>query len=153
MKIKSQKDFWAGAMFTAFGLFFVGFGTQYSIGTAIRIGPGYFPTALGVIVILLGIVILVGGLSAKATAEKVDKFNWPTLLLILGPIVLFGLLLKPLGLIVSLLILIAISSYASHEFSWKATLINAAVLILICLMVFVWGLKLEFPLWPFFVGH
>lgn len=153
MKIRNQKDFWAGVMFMAFGLFFAGFGTQYSIGTAIRIGPGYFPTALGVIVILLGTVILVGGLSAKATAEKVDKLNWPTLLLILGPIVLFGLLLKPLGLIVSLLILIAISSYASHEFSWKATLINAAVLILICVVVFVWGLKLEFPLWPSFIGH
>ena len=153
MKIKNQKDFWAGFMFMAFGLFFAGFGTQYSIGTAIRIGPGYFPTALGVIVILLGIVILVGGLSAKAIAEKVDKFNWPTLLLILGPIVLFGLLLKPVGLIVSLLILIAISSYASHEFSWKATLINGAVLILVCLGVFVWGLKLEFPLWPSFIGH
>jgi hypothetical protein len=86
MKIKNQKDFWAGVMFMAFGLFFAGFGTQYSIGTAIRIGPGYFPTALGVIVILLGIVIWVGGLSAKATAEKVDQFKWPTLLLILGPI-------------------------------------------------------------------
>jgi len=153
MKIKNQKDFWAGVMFMAFGLFFAGFGTQYSIGTAIRIGPGYFPTALGVIVILLGIVIWVGGLSAKATAEKVDQFKWPTLLLILGPIALFGLLLKPLGLIVSLLILIAISSYASHEFSWKATLINATVLILICLAVFVWALRLEFPLWPSFIGH
>jgi len=153
MKIKNEKDFWAGVLFMAFGLFFVGLGTQYSIGTAIRIGPGYFPTALGVIVILLGIVTLVDSLSAKATAEKVDKFNWSTLLLILGPIVLFGLLLKPLGLIVSLLILIAISSYASHEFSRRATLINAAVLILICLVIFVWGLKLEFPLWPSFIGR
>ena len=153
MSIKNQKDFLGGVMFMAFGAFFAAFGAQYNIGTAAKMGPGYFPTALGVIVILLGIVILVGGLSAKATAEKVDKFNWPTLLLILGPIVLFGLLLKPVGLIVSLLILIAISSYASHEFSWKATLINAVVLILICLVVFVWGLKLEFPLWPSFIGH
>jgi hypothetical protein len=152
MKIKNQKDFWAGVMFMAFGLFFAGFGTQYSLGTAIRIGPGYFPTALGVIVILLGIVILVGGLSAKATAEKVDRFNWPTLLLILGSIVLFGLLFRPLGLIVSLFLLVATSSYASHEFSWGATLLNATVLITICLVVFVWGLKLEFPLWPSFIG-
>ncbi len=152
MKVKNQKDFWAGAMFMAFGLFFVGLGTQYSIGTPVRIGPGYFPTALGGIVILLGILTLVGSLSAKATAEKFDRFNWPTLLLILGPIMLFGLLLKTLGLIVSLFLLIFLSSYASHEFSRKATLINAAVLILICLAVFVWGLKLEFPLWPLFIG-
>ena len=152
MKVKNPKDFWAGAMFIGFGLFFVVLGTQYAIGTPVRIGPGYFPMALGGIVILLGILILVGSLSAKATAEKFDKFNWPTLLLILGPIVLFGLLLKTLGLIVSLFLLIFLSSYASHEFSRKATLLNAAVLILICLGVFVWGLKLEFPLWPSFIG-
>ena len=93
------------------------------------------------------------GLSAKAPAEKVDKFHFPTLLLILGSIVLFGLLLKPLGLMISLFILIAVSSYASHEFSWKAMLINAAVLIGLCLAVFVWGLKLELKLWPSFIGY
>lgn len=152
MRIKNQKDFWAGIMFMGFGLFFAGLGTQYPMGIAARIGPGYFPTALGGIVILLGIVVSVGGLSAKPTAEKVDEFHFPTLLLILGSIVLFGLLLKPLGLIISLFILIAVSSYASHEFSWKATLINAAVLIGLCLVVFIWGLTLELKLWPSLIG-
>jgi len=153
MTIKNQKDFWAGVMFMALGAFFAGFGTQYTIGTAATMGPGYFPTALGVIVILLGMVTTVGALSAKATAEKVEEFNWPSLLLILGSVVLFGVLLKSLGLIVSLLILITVSSYASHEFSWKATLINALVLIVMCLVVFVWGLKLQFQLWPTFIRH
>lgn len=140
-------------MFMALGAFFVGFGTQYTIGTAATMGPGYFPTALGVIVILLGMVTTVGALSAKATAEKIEKFNWPPLLLILGSVVLFGVVLKSLGLIVSLLLLITVSSYASHEFSWKATLINALVLIVMCLGVFVWGLKLQFQLWPTLIGH
>ncbi|MGA2955410.1 MAG: tripartite tricarboxylate transporter TctB family protein [Thermodesulfobacteriota bacterium] len=153
MRIKNQKDFWAGILFIGFGLFFAGLGTQYTMGTAARVGPGYFPTALGVIVILLGIVVSVSGLSAKAPAEKVDDFHFPTLLLILGSIALFGLLLKPLGLMISLFILIAVSSYASHEFSWKAMLINAAVLIGLCLAVFVWGLKLELKLWPSLIGY
>jgi uncharacterized membrane protein YqjE len=153
MRIKNQKDFWAGIMFIAFGAFFSGLGTQYSIGTAARMRPGYFPTAVGVITILLGTVISVGGLSAKATEEKVPKFNFLTLLLILGPVVLFGLLLQPLGLIVSMLVLIVISSYGSHEFSWKATLANALVLIVMCLVVFVWGLKLPFHLWPSFINN
>ena len=153
MRIKNQKDFWAGVLFIAFGAFFAGFGLQYRIGTADKMGPGYFPTALGVIVILLGMVTSVGGLSAKATPEKAEKSHLPTLLLILGSVMLFGLLFRPLGLIVSLFLLVAISSYASHEFSLKATLINAAMLIVICLVVFVWGLKLQFQLWPSFIGH
>ncbi len=136
-----------------FGIFFAGFGTRHTIGTAAQMGPGFFPTSLGVIVILLGIVILAGGLSVKATAETVDKFNVSPLLLILGSTVLFGLLLKPLGLVVSLLILVVISSYASHEFSWKGTLMNTATLIVMCLAIFVWALKLQFQLWPSFIGN
>ncbi len=151
MRIKNQKDFWAGLMFIGFGIFFAGFGLQYNIGTAAKMGPGYFPTSLGVITILLGIITLASGVSGKASAEKAEKFDLSTLLLILASIVVFGLLLRPLGLIVSLLLLVAVSSYASHEFAWKGTLINAAALIAVCLVIFVWGLKLQFQLWPFFL--
>ena len=153
MQIKKEKDFWAGIMFMTFGAFFACVGMQYRIGIAAKMGPGYFPTVLGVIVILLGIVMSVGALFGKITDEKVVKFHLPTLLLILGSIVMFGLLLKPFGLIFSMLILIAISSYASNEFSWKATLLSAVVLIVICLVVFVWLVNLEFQLWPSFIGN
>lgn len=152
MNIKNHKDFWAGIMFISFGLFFAGFGLKHSIGTAAKMGPGYFPTALAVIVTLLGVVMLAASLSPKAATQQVDRFHFPALILVLGSVVLFGLLLNLLGLMVSLLVLIAISSYASHEYSLKATLLNAAVLILICLVVFVWALKLQFPLWPSFIN-
>ncbi len=151
MRIKSHKDFWAGLMFIGFGVFFAGFGVQYNIGTAAKMGPGYFPTALGVIVILLGIIVLAGALSGKAAAEKPEKSHLPTLFLILASIIIFALVFRPLGLIVSLFLLVAISSYASHEFAWKGTLINAALLIAVCLVIFIWGLKLQLPLWPFFL--
>lgn len=152
MRIKNQKDFWAGVMFVVFGAFFAGFGSQYSLGSAANMGPGYFPTMLGIALVALGIFISVSGLSPKAAAEKIDRFAWGTLLLILGPVALFGLLLPSLGLVACLLMLVAIASYASHEFSWKATLGNAAVLIALCLFVFVYALKLQFQLWPAFFG-
>jgi hypothetical protein len=153
MKINNQKDFGAGVMFIMFGTFFAGFGSQQVIGTASKMGPGYFPTTLGVILILFGIAISVCALSKKATDEKIEKFDWRGLFLIIGSTVLFGFALRRLGLIVSLFILIAISSYASPKFSWKSTLINILVLIIICLTVFVWGLKLEFQLWPYFISN
>lgn len=152
MHIKNYKDFWAGVMFIAFGAFFAGFGTQYKFGSAAQMGPGYFPTVLGLLVIMLGIVVAVGGLRAGAAPERVDAFAWPTLLLVLGSVVLFGVLLQPLGLIISLLVLVAVSSYASHEFAWRATLVNALVLVVLCLLVFVWALKLQFPLWPSWIA-
>ena len=153
MRVKNQKDFWAGVMFIAFGGFFAGFGTHYEFGTAAEMGAGYFPTVVGVITIVLGILIAASGLSAKASEGKIAKFEWKVLLLILGPIVLFGLLLQSMGLILSLAMLILISSCASHEFSLKSAMINACVLIVMCLLIFVWGLDLQFQLWPSFIGN
>ena len=150
--IKNQKDFLGGVMFVIFGGLFAAFGGQYHIGTAAKMGPGYFPTALGVIVMLLGIVISAGGLSSRAAGEKVARFEWRVLLLVIGSVLLFSVLLQPLGLVVSLFALIAVSSYASHEFSWKPALINAGVLIVMCLAVFDWALNLHFQVWPAFVG-
>ena len=152
MEIKNQKDFWAGLMFVIFGAFFAILGSQYRIGTAAKMGAGYFPTVLGVIVILLGIAISAGSLTSKEIDHKAFKFGWPSLFLILGSVVLFGLLLRPFGLIFSLYVLIAICSYASKNFSWKSMLLNATVLILICLAVFAWALKLELSLWPSFIS-
>ncbi len=152
MRIKNQKDFWAGAMFFCFGVFFAGIGTNYKLGSAANMGPGYFPCALGVILIGLGIAIAVSGVSPRSRDEKVGRFSWSALLLILGPVVLFALLLNSLGLIVCLFMLVGISSLASHEFKWRATLINALVLAILSYVVFVWALKLQFPLWPVFFG-
>lgn len=152
MKIINHRDFWAGALFLGFGAFFAGEGAQYTFGSAGRMGPGYFPTMLGMVLMLLGLLVALGGMSRDATRETVERFSWSTLLLILGPIVLFGLLLGTLGLVPCLLMLVGISSYASHEFSWKSTLANAAFLIALCLVVFVHALGLQFPLWPAFVG-
>ncbi len=153
MHIRNQKDFWAGLMFAAFGLFFAGFGTRYTFGSAARMGPGYFPTVLGIILIVLGTAIALGGLSPKAEETRVQKFSWPTILLVLGAVVLFGVLLNTAGLVIALAAVVIVSSYASHEFGWQATLINTVVLIALCLAVFVYALSLQFPLWPtFFAG-
>lgn len=151
MHIKNQKDFWAGVMFVLFGGFFAGFGTQYTFGTAARMGPGYFPTVLGILLMILGLIVAVTGLSSKNTEEKVQKFAWDVLLMILGSVVLFGALLNPLGLIGSLLVLILVASYASHEHTWRASVGNSVVLISLCLFVFVYALKLQFQLWPVFM--
>ena len=148
MHIRNRKDFWAGLLFAAFGLFFSGFGTRYTFGSAARMGPGYFPTVLGVLLVILGAVIALAALSPKAEEHHVAKFDWRTIVLVLGSVVLFGVLLNRAGLVIALVAVVMVSSYASHEFGWKAALINTVVLIALCLAVFVYALSLQFPLWP-----
>jgi len=151
MTIRNQKDFWAGLMFIAFGAFFGGFGTQYTIGTAAKMGPGYFPISLGVLLMALGLLVSLKALSPKADAEEVGKFDWFVIGWILAGVVAFGILLSPAGLVISLVILVAVTSYASHEFHPVSTAINALVLTIGCYIIFVWGLKLQFQLWPAFL--
>ena len=88
---------------------------------------------------------------AKAAIESIPKFNWKIIGLITGSIVLYGLLLPKMGFIVAVLVLVMVASSASREFSWKVALINAVVLIAFTYSVFVLGLKLQFPLLPFFL--
>lgn len=152
MQIKNQKDFFAGLLFATFGGFFTFFSRQYPIRSAANAGPGYFPFYLGVLLIILGTIIALSALSPKSAAEKIEGLDLRVLLLVPGSVIAFGVLLQPLGLVLTLLAVVLISSLASREFSWKDSLLNAAVLIGLCVIVFVWALKLPFRSWPAFIA-
>ena len=151
MKIRNQRDFGAGVMYILIGLFFAIVARQYQYGTAAKMGPGYFPFWLGLLMAALGLLVLVKSMGAKAAIESIPKFNWKIIGLITGSICLYGILLPKMGFLVAVLVLVMVASSASREFSWKVSLINAAVLIAFTYSVFVLGLKLQFPLLPTFL--
>jgi len=158
MKKGNQTDFWAGVMFTAIGLMFlvVAYGIKfgdtvllpgYSMGTPARMGPAFFPFWLGLILSLLGAGIVVAAL--RSHEEKpLEKFHWGPILWVLGAVVSFGLLMKPIGMPLAGLVLVIIASMGSHDFRWKPTIILALCLVIFATGVFVYGLKLPIPLCP-----
>lgn len=150
--IRNKQDFWSGVMYFGCGAFFSAFATSYSMGTAAKMGPGYFPFYLGVILCLIGAFIAFTSIGQKAETTEVEAFDVRTIGTVLGAVVAFAFLLPTMGLFVALFALVVISAFASHEFSLKETLINATVLIVACYTVFVWLLKLQFPLFPKFLG-
>ncbi|BDB25060.1 membrane protein [Cupriavidus sp. TA19] len=152
MRIRSQKDFASGLMFILVGFGFSWVARGYSMGTAAKMGPGYFPFWLGIVLALLGVLVLAGSLSSKMEEDQLARWDIKTLLWILGSVVLFGLLLKPLGMVLSVLVLVLVSSMASHEFSWKGAILNAIILVLISLGAFVYGINLQMPVWPAFLA-
>jgi len=155
MKIRNAKDFWSGVMFIAFGLFFAGFARQYDMGTAARMGPAYFPTVLGLLLMMIGALIAFKAARTQAQdgQSHVDKFHFKPLILVLGAVVAFGVLLRPGGLIVALAALIFISSLGSGEFKLKEILPLAIGLCLLVLAVFIWGLGLTIPVLPAFMQN
>ena len=152
MRIRSQKDFASGLMFILVGLGFSFVARGYSMGTAAKMGPGYFPFWLGIVLALLGALVLWGSLSSKAAQDSLERWDIKILLWILGAVVLFGLLLKPLGMVLSVVVLVLVSSMASHEFSWNGAVLNAIILVLISMGAFVYGINLQMPVWPAFLA-
>ena len=144
--IRHPKDFFAGVIFIAFGIAAIVIGSNYALGTAARMGPGYFPRILGILLILLG-----GALALRALrlqGSPIPGWKWRPTLIVLGSVVLFGMIVTRLGLVLSTIALIVVSSAASHEFRPKEASISAILLAALAVGVFVIGLKLQLPIWP-----
>jgi hypothetical protein len=146
MKIKSPKDFWAGLMFVAFGLFFMIGARNYDLGSAARMGPAYFPTMLGGMMALIGAIVFFRSFVVKG--GSVSAIPLKLLFTITIALLIFGYLLKPLGLVLALALLIVVSAFAGYEFKLKEVLLLSVVLTILSVFVFVKGLGLPFPLWP-----
>lgn len=148
LELRNNKDFWAGLMFAGIGAAAIFIARHYPFGTALRMGPGYFPLVLGGILVLFGLYIMLRGLHIQ---EKIEG-NWSIRALIVLPLamVLFGVLMDLLGFIPALAILIFGSAAASREFKFFEVLLLAVLLTSLSVAMFVWGLGLPYPLIRFF---
>ena len=160
MNIKSQKDFFSGLLFTAVGVVFAWGATKYSVGTGARMGPGYFPLMLGILMAILGGVITFKALVVETEdGDKVGSWAWKPLLFIIAANLLFGLMLGGLpsikfpafGLIAGIYALTFVASLAGEEFKFKEVAVLATILAVMSYLAFIVLLKLQFPVWPAFI--
>jgi hypothetical protein len=148
--IRNPRDFYAGLLFVAFGVVALVFAQSYPLGTASRMGPGYFPRVLGVLLVSLGALQTLIGMRGRSGLPL--QWHWRPLFILLASVALFIVLTTWLGLIVAALVLVFISSAASAEFRWKEALIAGAVQGVAAAALFVWALGLPLPVWPPFIG-
>ena len=141
---RHNKDFWAGLMFIGTGATAIFIARDYTFGSTLRMGPGYFPTMLGGILVLFGIVIVVKGIR---TSEKI-KGNWSLRALIVLPLSLaaFGILMEKAGFIPAMAALVFGSAAAWKEFRWFEVLVCMIILTTVSVALFIWGLGLPYSL-------
>ena len=160
MKIKSQKDFFSGLMFTGVGAAFAVGATSYTVGTGARMGPGYFPLMLGVLLAILGAVVMFKSLVVETQdGDKIGAFAWKPLFFIIASNLLFGVLLGGLpsikvpamGMIAAIFGLTIMASLAGERFNLKEVLILSTILSIGSYLAFIVLLKLQFPVWPTFI--
>jgi hypothetical protein len=146
-RVWNNADFWAGVMFLAFGAVAVYVARDYPMGSAMRMGPGYFPTYLGILMMLMGMVIGIRGFFAGS--EPIGKWAFRPLLVLGLGIVAFGFVMELAGFVPALLALIALSSFAGRETRPLELVVLLIVLTIGAVGIFIYGIGLPYPLW----GH
>jgi hypothetical protein len=143
-EIARNRDFWSGVMMIVTGAVAIVIARNYDFGTTLRMGPGYFPTVLGAMLIGFGLYLIAVGLRSN---EKIEG-SWSIRALIMLPLslVLFGFLMDRAGFIPALIVLIFGSALASTEFNFLEILLLTVFLVIFSVLVFVWGIGLPYPL-------
>lgn len=149
LRIKSTQDFCTGCAFIAFGGLTVALARAYPLGTTARMGPGYFPTALGALLVLIGVLVFVKSL-VSADGGNVARVQVGLLLRLLLSVAAFAFLLQPLGLVVTAVLVVMLAAWVGHEFRVLESLVNALALALLSYLLFVKGLNQTMPVWPWF---
>ena len=145
MKSKDMHDIVGGLALTALGTFAAIYAQKYEFGDLNRMGPGYFPVALGIILALLGLLIAIPAFKRKGEPIEV---KWKTLSLVLGSIVAFALTLKVLGLILATSLAVIMASMADNDTTWKSRMLLAIGVSAITYVIFGFALGMVLPAWP-----
>ena len=160
MRIKSQKDFFAGLLYVVIGGGFAIGSTNYTIGDSARMGPGYFPLIVGILIAVMGVLITARSfITHSEDGDPIGAIAWRPLGFIIGANLVFGVLLgglpgiglPPMGLVVAIYALTLIASLAGDQFQLKGVLVLATVLSVGSYLAFVVALNLQFPVWPTFI--
>jgi hypothetical protein len=144
LEFRNNRDVWAGIMLIGTGAVSIIVARNYAFGTALRMGPGYFPSVLGGLLCLFGLYLVAAGLRRK---EKIEG-TWSLRALVVVPLalVLFGLLMEHAGFIPALVVLIFGSALAGKDFKFVEVLLLAIGLTAFSVVLFIWGLGLPYPL-------
>lgn len=146
MRVRSPQDLVGGIALILLSILAFTQLDELKMGTASRMGPGYFPTVLAGLTGLMGLVI--AGRSLVMDGPPLDRLHWRQALPLLGAIVAFGLAIRPLGLVIASALLFAIAAIAEEDTKWRELAVVSVVLILFAVGLFVLALGLPFPLWP-----
>lgn len=144
---RDKKDFNAGILYIVLGGFFALWARNYPMGSAVRMGPAYFPTVLGWLLAGLGLIIFVRSFF-EHDAEEPRKTNWRPLTLLLAAVIIFGVLLDTGGMVIASFALMYVSALGGHDFKWKEQLVNAVFMTAVNVGIFYYGLALPFKLFP-----
>ena len=149
--IRSSTDFWTGLIYLFFGVSAILIARDYGMGTGGKMGPAYFPTILGGLLVVIGAIAVIRSFVVRGA--PIGAFAFKGLALVIVSVLVFGFIVRGVGLAVALPLLVIVSAVASSRFRWRPTLIMTAGLTIFCVLVFLKGLGIPLPIvGPWFGG-
>jgi len=148
---RNGKDFWTGVIYIGVGYAAFIISREYGMGTAMKMGPAYFPTILGFLLIVIGIISVVR--SFLVSGSPIGIIAWKGLILIVASTLMFGMIVRGAGLILALPLLVVVSALGSNRFRWKYALVEAALITIFCILVFVKGLGVPLKILGSWFGY
>lgn len=151
MHIRNHRDVAAGGLYLVLGAAFAIGAMNYPMGTTTRLGPGLFPLSLGLMLAACGVLVVLAGFRNSADEERIERWHLRPFLLILASGALFGLLLPVAGLVITIMVLVAVSSFADTDVSLPTVVANAVALAAMSYLIFIYLIGLILPIWPAFL--
>ena len=150
--IKHHKDFWTGVIFVFFGLAAIIVGRDYPMGTAGRMGPAYFPSVLGGLLALVGVAAIIRSFF-REEEERMGRFAFKEVALVLLGVVLFAATVRGAGLVVAVVLLMMVSAMASSKFRFLSSGAVVIGMTIFAVVVFIKALGLPLAIFgPWFGG-
>jgi Tripartite tricarboxylate transporter TctB family len=146
MRIRSPKDFWSGLVFIAIAVAFMALAARYRLGTAEKMGPGFFPIMIGIVQTGLGAILL--GRSFVLDGPPLERMRLSPLAITVVAVVLFGIALSWLGLAAAIAALVIVGAFADRSSRLVESIALAVALIFFSVAMFVWVLGLPLQVWP-----
>ena len=147
----NAKDFWSGLIYLAVGGTAVAIARDYPLGSAVRMGPGYFPTVLGGLLALIGSIAILR--SFFTGRSPIGEFSVLKMLYVVVPVLLFGFVAKDGGLVPATVLVVVGSALASRYFSWKASVALAVGMAIFSTLIFIKALGLPIQAFGIWFGQ
>jgi hypothetical protein len=144
--IRSPRDFFAGLIFLFFGALAAFVARDYPMGSAVRMGPGYFPFVLGILLAVLGAIICIKSLTIEG--RGVEFIRLRALLLVLGAVAAFAATVETGGIVIATILLVVIGAAASPESKPREVAVLTVFMLALAVGVFCYGLGLPFRILP-----
>lgn len=148
LKVRSPQDLGAGLLFLALGAAGIYFGQELAFGTARRMGPGYFPTIISGLIMLLGLIV--AGRSFRIDGPAIERLQFRPIFMLMVALAVFGFLISKIGVVLASALMMIVAAYARREkVNILETLVFAFAVSAFVVLVFVYGLSQPMPLWWF----